>query len=120
MNPVTVARREVASLDEEPRTHLRTSLLMWCPGCDYLHRIITWQADGQTGPVWDWDGNEETPTVSPSILVHEIRKTDGTVYSPTCHSFLRAGRWEFLGDSGHHLAGQTVDMVPVPDWLLAE
>lgn len=32
-----------------------------------------------------------------------------------CHSFLRAGRWEFLSDSAHALAGQTVDMVPLPD-----
>lgn len=33
-----------------------------------------------------------------------------------CHSFLRDGRWEFLSDSAHHLAGQTVDMVPGPDY----
>lgn len=32
----------------------------------------------------------------------------------SCHSFLRAGRWEFLSDSAHHLAGQTVDMVSLP------
>jgi hypothetical protein len=37
-----------------------------------------------------------------------------------CHSFLHAGRWQFLGDSGHALAGQTVDMVPLPDWLLPQ
>jgi len=35
-----------------------------------------------------------------------------------CHSFLRAGRWEFLADSAHPLAGQTVPMEPVPDWWL--
>lgn len=34
-----------------------------------------------------------------------------------CHSFLTAGRWRFLEDSGHALAGQTVDMVALPDWL---
>ena len=34
-----------------------------------------------------------------------------------CHSFLRTGVWEFLGDSAHHLAGQSAPMVPLPDWL---
>ena len=35
-----------------------------------------------------------------------------------CHSFIRNGHWEFLGDCAHSLAGQTVPMVPVPDWLV--
>src|ERR1044072_4953064 len=35
-----------------------------------------------------------------------------------CHSFLKNGQWEFLSDSAHKLAGQTVPMVPLPDWLV--
>lgn len=35
-----------------------------------------------------------------------------------CHSFIRNGMWEFLGDCAHKLASQTVPMVPVPDWLM--
>jgi hypothetical protein len=35
-----------------------------------------------------------------------------------CHSFIRDGHWEFLGDCAHQLAGQTVPMVPLPDWLV--
>lgn len=35
-----------------------------------------------------------------------------------CHSFVRNGQWQFLPDSAHALAGQTVDMVPLPEWLL--
>lgn len=30
-----------------------------------------------------------------------------------CHSFVRAGKIEFLGDCTHALKGQTV---PLPDW----
>lgn len=30
-----------------------------------------------------------------------------------CHSFLRAGVWEFLPDSAHHLAGTSHPMVPL-------
>ena len=52
---------------------------------------------------------------------------DGTCAHPTphtrepawgnCHSFIRNGQWQFLSDSAHRLAGQTVPMVPLPDWL---
>jgi hypothetical protein len=34
-----------------------------------------------------------------------------------CHSFIRNGQWEFLGDCAHKLAGQTVPLPPLPDWL---
>lgn len=35
---------------------------------------------------------------------------------PRCHSFIRAGRIEFCGDSGHSLAGKTVDLPPWRGW----
>jgi hypothetical protein len=37
-----------------------------------------------------------------------------------CHSFLRDGRWQFLGDSAHSLAGQTVNMIPLPKLWAAD
>lgn len=104
---------------------------VWCPGCRQLHAFIVSNADGSPAPrvQWDWDGNLNQPTFSPSLLC-----TDATFYGPAddngdpgpligtgvCHSFVRAGRWEFLSDSGHHLAGQTVDMAPLPDWFTQE
>lgn len=63
------------------------------------------------GAHWSWDGNREQPTFSPSILQHE----SGSI--PRCHSYVQSGRWQFLSDCTHKLAGQTVDMVPLPDWL---
>ncbi len=100
-------------------------LYMWCPGCDDLHQI---EIDQARPTAWHWDGNEGSPTISPSILVggtqwqegHEFHKGSHTVSvgeRTTCHSFVRNGRWEFLGDCTHHLAGQTVDMVDLPDWF---
>ena len=32
-----------------------------------------------------------------------------------CHSYLRNGKWEFLENCAHDMAGQVVDMVPYPD-----
>jgi len=142
------------------------SVWTWCPGCDRLHPFRLAPGD-ERGVFWEWDGNLERPTFSPSLLVYssvhlcegehdpivcEDYETcelpnhalgavvDGQVrwrfpggmpeeykavrghsqpctrepaFGP-CHSFLRAGVWEFLSDSAHHLAGQHVPMVPLP------
>lgn len=107
------------------------SAWLQCPGCNHLHRFILSNDDGTipSGPVWEWDGDLEQPTFSPSLLCIGVtfytaeRDPDGhrvVAGSGNCHSFVRAGRWEFLSDSGHHLAGQTVDLVPLPDWFAQE
>lgn len=103
-----------------------SSLWLWCPGCDDSHRITVGSSDS-----WTWDGNEEAPTISPSILVRGAQwKPEFSFHKPNhtvepggetvCHSFVAAGQWQFLGDSTHALAGQTVPMVPLPDWISAE
>jgi hypothetical protein len=35
-----------------------------------------------------------------------------------CHSFLKNGVWQFLGDCAHKMANMEVPMVPLPDWCL--
>lgn len=40
-------------------------------------------------PVWDWDGNKEAPTLSPSILVH-----GASGQADKWHGYLRAGKLE--------------------------
>ena len=35
-----------------------------------------------------------------------------------CHTFIRAGQIEFLGDCTHALKGQTIPLPPLPDWVL--
>lgn len=52
--------------------------------------------------------------MSPSLLIYE------TPISPRCHSFIRNGQWEFLGDCTHPLVGKTVPLEPLPDWLVKE
>ena len=60
------------------------------------------------GPQWEFDGNEDEPTLSPSVL----SKCKGGV----CHSFVRNGQVEFLSDCTHEFAGKTVPLAPLPDW----
>lgn len=87
------------------------SLLFWCPGCDSVHRI---NVEGDQ-PLWSWDGDVNNPTFSPSILVTYSGSDAGQedALPERCHSFVRAGQIEFLGDSTHALSGQTVS---IPDW----
>lgn len=110
MNPVTVVRQATRGATGEK---IGQRAWVQCPGCGALHSFILANDDGTipTGPVWTWDGNVESPTFSPSMLV---RWGDGEV----CHSFVEAGRWRFLDDSTHALAGEVgVPMLPLPDWL---
>lgn len=110
--PVTVGPVTVACLRPWTADDGRsgTKLYLWCPGCDTLHGV---EVTGEP-PRWEWDGNLEAPTVSPSILV------TGGISGIRCHSFLKAGRWEFLGDCEHALVGQTVPMVALPNWVVKE
>jgi hypothetical protein len=73
-----------------------------CPGCNTIHTV---------GARWEFNGDMLRPTFSPSILV-----TNG---SPKyrCHSYLREGRLQFLGDCSHDMAGQTVELGELPDWI---
>lgn len=167
---------EVARIVEYTGDRPGKQVWTWCPGCDHLHPFTIEAPPGPTGErlnsgtTWEWNGDLDRPTFSPSLLVYTsvrlcehtywvcptedggeceqtahligYRLPDGSVIAPkvhhpvpegavkallhddcaeeqhrwgNCHSFLREGRWEFLSDSGHHLAGQTVDMVPLPE-----
>lgn len=113
-NPVTVTHHVIHGVTKDC---LGMHVRLWCPGCQALH-MPTFRCPEHggpaTGPVWDGDPHSSPFTMSPSYLVHQ------TEVSPLCHSFIRDGRWEFLGDCTHELAGQTVPLEPLPDWLCRE
>lgn len=81
--------------------------IFWCPGCNAAHYVPV------TGKMaWTFNGDRECPTFSPSLLINKSR-TDPK--RPVCHSFIRAGRIQFLGDCTHARAGQTVDIPDFPE-----
>ena len=82
----------------------------YCPGCRCYHAVHVEGHNASTGARWGFNGNLEAPTFTPSILVNP-QLPSGT--KGRCHSFVTDGRIQFLGDSGHDLAGQTVAMVDV-------
>lgn len=119
MNPLVVVRREV---DAAGKTVGR-GLWIWCPGCDQAHRPqVVAETGERPAPCWEWNGRtDEGFSIEPSLLVTSHYGGDGPdAFDRRCHSFIRNGQWQFLTDSTHELAGQTVPMVPVPDWLVLD
>lgn len=94
-----------------------------CPGCGQDHCMPL------AGPnAWSFNGDTERPTLRPSILATGLKiklgpdgkwngewelGPDGKPLPSVCHSFVTQGRIQFLTDSNHALAGQTVDLPEV-------
>lgn len=77
------------------------NLYYYCPGCKHGHSV-----DAER---WHWDGDEQCPTLSPSVR-HFI------ISGPTtCHYFVRNGQIQYCGDCQHDLAGQTVPLPRLND-----
>jgi hypothetical protein len=85
-----------------------------CPGCGQRHRVPfspeAWEGQHESGnrPMWTFNGDTQRPTFSPSLL---CRWMEGENFiKKVCHSFIRDGKIEFLGDCTHVLAGKTVEL----------
>ena len=78
----------------------------FCPACKEYHYIGVAQ-NNMGFPIWTFNGDNENPTISPSVKVEYHGADKDTV----CHSFIRNGKIEFLTDCTHELAGKTVEMV---------
>ena len=84
----------------------------YCPACKECH----WVAVGPRSVWpkhlrWQFNGDLDKPTVNPSLLV--------TYKMPAgerrCHSFIRDGRIQYLGDCTHELRNQTVEIPDFPE-----
>lgn len=97
-----------------------------CPGCDGPHLVYV-EPRGDR-PLWSFTGGVERPTFYPSLLVSWTRheppvdehSLDAFIANPwlqkavqyVCHSFIKDGQIQFLGDCTHHLKNQTVPLKP--------
>ena len=84
----------------------------WCPGCREPHSFRTSTEHlGETNkPVWTFNGDADNPTFSPSLGIKDWDEEARTFRGYRCHLFVRDGQIQFLDDSKHALAGQTVEM----------
>ncbi|WP_066339287.1 DUF6527 family protein [Azohydromonas lata] len=116
------------------RTGADGALYFWCLGCDMPHCVMH-GAGG--GPRWTWNGDADKPTLSPSVLVQwdhlspAARERNAAFYQEhgrymthielpydvhhVCHTFVRDGRIEYLGDCTHDLVNQTIDLPEFPE-----
>lgn len=85
----------------------KNHLYFFCPGCGCDH-WITLSGDKH----WSFDGNNESPTVTPSIRVFRP-KTEDHPEQTICHFYINHGQIQYLNDCVHRLAGQSVDMKDV-------
>lgn len=134
-NPIAVLH---TTREYSTNNRLHDAVMVWCPGCDCLHRmnVSTEGLPDEGHVVWEWNrALDETISFEPSILVHGsvFLHSDGTQCTDwhedyktvehtqgVCHSFLRNGIWDFLTDSRHKLSGQKVLVVPLPDWVIGK
>ena len=126
----------MAILGSKLRRTSATQVAFLCPGCNRFHAITvdTDEAATQNVPKWHWNGDGDKPTFKPSVSVRGVRdnltdleweelmeRTAGEreamladkATSFVCHSYVRDGMIEFLHDSTHALAGQTVPLLDV-------
>lgn len=85
---------------------------------------------------WVWNGNVNAPTFLPSLHIKIGHYVPGQPQPPlcetcndakadqeetlcsVCHLFVDGGLIKFLDDCTHHLAGQTVKIPPLPDYIV--
>jgi len=97
----------------------------YCKGCGQYHGL---NIDKDYPVNWDFNGDYDKPTFSPSIMArtgHYIPEHKGSCWcnyyeehpeeTPAfkcsiCHSYVRDGKIEYLSDCTHDLAGQTIDL----------
>jgi hypothetical protein len=102
------------------------TVMIYCPGCKDKHFLNT---DSQRSPCWGFDGNMENPTFTPSLLIttgkyvnpdykKNVPEEDWEWFeksSVRCHTFIKAGVIQFLGDCTHDLKNQTVQLPELED-----
>ncbi len=94
-------------------------LQFYCEGCQHHHTF---------NHTWNFNQDFNHPTIHPSILVRgtepitdeELQLVmDGVKINPkplVCHSFIKEGKIQYLGDCTHHLKNQTVELQEVKDF----
>jgi len=84
------------------RSETTWEYLFVCPGCNCEHAF-----DNR----WSFNQDFEKPTISPSFKQVGFLGFDNEepTYG-TCHSFIKNGMIQYLGDCTHKLKGQTVEL----------
>lgn len=115
--------KEVRGINDEVIGHA-----IMCPACGTYHvfddKVNSARAKMRGGG-WDFNGDVDRPTFSPSMLMRtnfdiaafsraekagRALPVDMPKIDYVCHSYVREGRIEFLGDCTHDMRGQTHEL----------
>ncbi len=101
--------------------------IFYCVGCKCDHGIWT-EKKNRKGATWTFNRDMDKPTFNPSLLINWVEwpkdpkrdekgnlilQADGRVEGTkdmVCHSFIRDGFIQYLGDCTHKFAGQTIEL----------
>ena len=83
-----------------------------CPGCRAKHDVHIRPHKNSIGASWDFNGNPEKPTFSPSIRNRVSFNRESGKPDYVCHLFVTNGEIRFLSDCTHSLAGLAF---PIPE-----
>lgn len=95
---------KLKEISNDPGTYM-----FYCPGCQMFHQVPT---AGKDRPNWTFNGSQQKPTFSPSLLIRFPHFDGSKDVNLICHSFVREGMIQYLNDCTHNLKGQTVE---IPD-----
>lgn len=84
------------------------SFVFFCPGCGQNHSVI-YPVTNLVDDSWDFNGDHECPTISPSIKVNWQPEITG-LPPKLCHSYVKMGKIEFQDDCYHMLRNTTVEL----------
>ncbi len=101
----------MAKVEPDNLTDDSPDWVFFCPGCKQLHGVWTSKPNIVNGKpqIWTFNGNVDKPTFSPSIHITRTR-TGSSKPETICHSFVRDGKIQFLGDCRHDLKNQTIEL----------
>lgn len=74
---------------------------IFCPACDCYHVF-----DSR----WTFNGDVDKPTFSPSMCVNCVDEKYLNEQTVRCHSFVRNGQIQYLGDCTHDMKNQTIEL----------
>ncbi|MFA6066883.1 MAG: DUF6527 family protein [Candidatus Babeliaceae bacterium] len=94
----------MAKLNKTEIDDTHYAFLFECPGCEHAH--VVYVKESAQKIAWDFNGDIDKPTFSPSIL---NKWTEGEAHK-VCHCYIEDGKIQFLGDCTHELKNQTVEL----------
>jgi len=95
----------------EEATHVQLHM----PG-PYPNRFIPVQLKGTRAGTgnWSWNGDTEFPTLKPSILTRGgYFDENNEQQNGVCHCWVTDGKVQFLSDTTHEFANQTINLLEV-------